>query len=133
RKDFTPNRPGRPDDPDFQRGPQDFPRNRSLMPPANGEHDDLVHVEVLKSRSNIPIYWVIVSIVHALTYYRRSQERERKAIELEARLTDAKLEALRMQLHPHFLFNTLNAISTLVHRDPRAADEMIGNLSELLR
>jgi sensor histidine kinase YesM len=88
---------------------------------------------VLKARTNIPIYWVVVSIVHALTYYRRSQDRERKAVELEARLTDAKLEALRMQLQPHFLFNTLNAISTLVHRDPRAADEMIANLSELLR
>jgi LytS/YehU family sensor histidine kinase len=81
----------------------------------------------------VPFYWVIVSLVHAFSYARRSQERERKALELEARLTDAKLEALRMQLHPHFLFNTLNAISTLVHRDPKAADEMIVNLSELLR
>ncbi|MCL5097508.1 MAG: histidine kinase, partial [Candidatus Omnitrophica bacterium] len=41
--------------------------------------------------------------------------------------------ALRMQLHPHFLFNTLHAISALVHKNPAAADEMIGNLSELLR
>ncbi len=103
------------------------------MPGGNAENAGLVHAAVLKSRTNVPIYWVVVSIVHALTYYRRSQERERKAVELEARLADAKLHALRMQLHPHFLFNTLNAISTLVHRDPRAADEMIGNLSELLR
>jgi signal transduction histidine kinase len=132
-EDFRPNRPRGPDDPDFQRGPQGFPRNRQPMPPGNAEDRGLVHTAVLKSRSNIPIYWVVVSIVHALTYYRRSQERERKALELEARLADAKLQALRMQLHPHFLFNTLNAISTLVHRDPRAADEMIGNLSELLR
>jgi sensor histidine kinase YesM len=88
---------------------------------------------VIHSRFNIPIYWAIVSIVHALAYYTRSQERERKALELENRLADAKLQALRMQLHPHFLFNTLNAISTLVHKDPQAADEMIGNLSELLR
>jgi sensor histidine kinase YesM len=72
-------------------------------------------------------------MVQALTFYRRSEERERQALELEARLADAKLEALHMQLHPHFLFNTLNAISTLVHKDPNAADEMIGNLSELLR
>jgi hypothetical protein len=88
---------------------------------------------VTHAKLNLPIYWVIVSIVHALTYYRRSQEREHKALELEARLADAKLHALRMQLHPHFLFNTLNAISTLVHKDARAADEMIANLSELLR
>src|SRR5205807_3945371 len=82
---------------------------------------------------NLPVYWVIVSIVHALNYYRRSQEHDRKALELEARLTDAKLQEIRMRLHPHFLFNSLHAISTLVHKDPRAADEMIGNLSELLR
>ena len=87
----------------------------------------------MRARFTMPIYWVIVSFVHALTFYRRSEARERQAAELEARLADAKLQALRMQLHPHFLFNTLNAISTLVHKDPRAADEMIANLSELLR
>jgi len=87
----------------------------------------------MRARFNIPIYWVIVSLAHALRYYRHSRERERNAHELEGRLTAAKLEALRMQLHPHFLFNMLNAISTLVHRDPNAADEMIANLSELLR
>jgi len=86
-----------------------------------------------RARFNIPIYWVIVSIAHALTYYRRSEERARRALELESRLAEAKMQALRMQLHPHFLFNALNAISTLVHKDPQAADEMIGNLSELLR
>ncbi len=88
---------------------------------------------ILFARSHVPIYWIIVSIVHAMAYYRRSEERERTAAELEARLADAKLQALRMQLHPHFLFNTLNAISTLVHKDPGMADEMITNLSELLR
>jgi two-component sensor histidine kinase len=87
----------------------------------------------MRARFNLPIYWIIVSIVNAFTYHRRSQEREHKALELEARLAEAKLQALRMQLHPHFLFNTLHAISTLVHKDPNAADEMIGNLSELLR
>jgi two-component sensor histidine kinase len=88
---------------------------------------------IRSARFNLPIYWIIVSIVNAFTYHRRSQEREHKALELEARLAEAKLQALRMQLHPHFLFNTLHAISTLVHKDPNAADEMIGNLSELLR
>jgi hypothetical protein len=93
----------------------------------------LVHQLVQVSRFNLPVYWVIVSIAQAMRFYRRSQERERQAAELEGRLAQAKLHALRMQLHPHFLFNTLNAISTLVHKDPNAADEMIGNLSELLR
>jgi len=88
---------------------------------------------LMRAKFNIPIYWIIVSLVHTLSFYRRSEEREHKALELEARLADAKLQALRMQLHPHFLFNTLNAIATLIHKDPHAADEMITNLSELLR
>jgi sensor histidine kinase YesM len=68
-----------------------------------------------------------------LRFYQRSKDKERKAAELEARLAQAKLQALHMQLQPHFLFNTLNAISMLVHKDPHAADEMIANLSDLLR
>jgi hypothetical protein len=126
-----PNRPGNPDYPPLRpnrpgmdsEGPPGTPESRRLLAPGL----------ILRARFNIPIYWVIVSLAHALRYYRRSRERELSARELEARLTAAKLEALRMQLHPHFLFNTLNAISTLVHRDPNAADEMIANLSELLR
>jgi len=88
---------------------------------------------MFRAKFNLPIYWIIVSLVHTLAYQRRSQEREHRALELEARLADAKLQALRMQLHPHFLFNTLNTIATLVHKDPRAADEMITDLGELLR
>ncbi|MFA5192601.1 MAG: histidine kinase [Verrucomicrobiia bacterium] len=87
----------------------------------------------LRARSHVPVYWVIVCAVYALTYYRRSQERERKALELSASLAQARLQALKMQLHPHFLFNALNAIATLIHKDPHAADDMIANLSNLLR
>lgn len=86
-----------------------------------------------RARLNVPVYWVVVCGAHALMFYRRSQDRERRSLELAASLAQAKLQALRMQLQPHFLFNTLNAISTLVHRDANAADEMIGNLSDFLR
>ena len=113
-------------------GPEGLPPGQRPLHPQNPRPGFFV-VAANQSRVNIPVYWIIVSIAHALTYYRRSQERERQALELGARLADAKLQALRTQLHPHFLFNTLNAISTLVHRDARAADEMIANLSELLR
>ena len=75
------------------------------------------------------IYFVIVAAAHGLEYYRRSRERE----QLEARLADTRLQLLNMQLQPHFLFNTLNTISELVHDDPEAADRMIAGLSELLR
>lgn len=78
-------------------------------------------------------YWVMVTAYQALSYYRRYRERELRASQLEARLAQAQLDLLRMQLHPHFLFNTLHAISTLIHRDPDAADEMVSQLSDLLR
>ena len=81
----------------------------------------------------ILIYLVTMSASVAFAHYRKSQERERRAIELEARLAQAKLQALRMQINPHFLFNTLNAISSLVHTNPRVADDMITDLSELFR
>jgi len=82
---------------------------------------------------NVLIYWVIVSVSHAFDYYRRLQERELRAAELEKRLTQARLLALQMQLNPHFLFNTLHAISALMHKDVEAADRMITRLSDLLR
>ena len=82
---------------------------------------------------NLLIYWVILSVGHAFDYYRRYQEREFRAAELEKHLAQAKLQALQMQLNPHFLFNTLHAISALMHKDVEAADRMIARLSELLR
>jgi two-component sensor histidine kinase len=81
----------------------------------------------------LPIYLALISSAHALYFYRRAQERERRALELTASLAQSRLEALKMQLQPHFLFNALNAIAALVHRDAEAADRMIGALSDLLR
>lgn len=81
----------------------------------------------------LPIYLAVVSIAHALCFYRRAQERERRTLGLEAGLAKARLSALRMQLQPHFLFNSLNAIAELVHKDPEAADEMLVALANLLR
>jgi LytS/YehU family sensor histidine kinase len=63
----------------------------------------------------------------------RYRQGELHAAQLSAQLAQAQLHALRTQLHPHFLFNTLNAIAALVHRDPEAADRMIARLSDLLR
>ena len=74
----------------------------------------------------LPIYLAIVSVAHSIYFYRRSLERD-------SSLTKARLEALKMQLQPHFLFNSLNAIAELVHKDPDVADEMLTALSSLLR
>jgi two-component system, LytTR family, sensor kinase len=75
------------------------------------------------------IYAVLVAAAHGLEYYHRSRERE----QLEARLTETRLQLLSMQLQPHFLFNTLNTIAELVHHEPDTADRMIAGLSDLLR
>jgi signal transduction histidine kinase len=78
-------------------------------------------------------YWAIIGLSHALWYQREAQERAVKAIQLETHLVEAQLQALQRQLQPHFLFNTLNTISALMHRDVDAADNMIARLSDLLR
>jgi two-component system, LytTR family, sensor kinase len=78
-------------------------------------------------------YWILVGVHEAWRNYRRFTQGELRASQLEARLAQAQLEVLKGQLHPHFLFNTLHAISTLIHRDPEAADEMLAQLSDLLR
>jgi two-component system, LytTR family, sensor kinase len=77
--------------------------------------------------------WATIGAIHTIEFYRRYRERESLAHRLSAELSKAQLDALRAQLHPHFLFNTLNAIATLVHTDPDAADDMIARLSGLLR
>lgn len=82
---------------------------------------------------NALLYWVIISVTHTLRFYRRDKERELRTAELENRLTQARLQALQMQLNPHFLFNTLHAISSLMHKDVEAADRMLIRLSDLLR
>lgn len=82
---------------------------------------------------NLLIYWVIVAVSHAFDYYRKYRERELRTSELEKHLAQAKLQALQMQLNPHFLFNTLHSISSLMHKDVEAADRMIARLSDLLR
>ena len=79
------------------------------------------------------IYWGIVGVRTTYDYYQKYRERELHSSQLQARLAQSRLQVLKMQLHPHFLFNTLNAISELVHRDPERADQMLGELSDLLR
>jgi signal transduction histidine kinase len=82
---------------------------------------------------NLLIYWTLVGATHAFHYYDRYRERELEASQLEAELARAQLQTLRAQLQPHFLFNTLNAISTLIENDAEAAERMVGQLGDLLR
>ncbi len=79
-----------------------------------------------KIHLNLLTYAGIVAAAHAASYYRQYHERG-------AQLARARLQTLQMQLQPHFLFNTLNTISELVHRDAKAADRTIARLGDLLR
>jgi signal transduction histidine kinase len=79
-------------------------------------------------------YWGVLAASYAFEYHRRFRERAVAAAQLETRLTLAQLEALKMQLHPHFLFNTLHAIAVLVRKgDTQESVRMITGLSDLLR
>lgn len=78
-------------------------------------------------------YAAATGVRHALVYYQAARDREVEAAQLETRLVEAQLQALQRQLHPHFLFNTLHAISALVRRNPDAAEDMIERLGDLLR
>jgi len=82
---------------------------------------------------NVIIYWAILGAGYAFEYHRRFRRQQMEALQLEAKLVEARLHALRMQIHPHFLFNTLHAISALMDDDVKAARRMIARLSELLR
>ncbi|AOS44742.1 Sensor histidine kinase YehU [Lacunisphaera limnophila] len=82
---------------------------------------------------NLLVYGVIVTISHAIDYYRKYHERTVHSLELEKHLTEARLQSLLRQLKPHFLFNTLNGIASLMHSDVHAADKMLVRLGELLR
>jgi two-component sensor histidine kinase len=86
-----------------------------------------------RTHYNLAVYAVVVCGWHAWDYYRKFREREAQATELAARLAQAQLQALRMQLNPHFLFNALNAVSSLMLKDVPAANKMLSRLGELLR
>ena len=81
----------------------------------------------------ILIYWLILMMTQAVDYYSRYREEELRSSQLQAQLAQAQLQALKMQLHPHFLFNTLHSIAALQRQDITAAGRMIVRLGDFLR
>ena len=79
------------------------------------------------------VYWFIFLMSHAWNYYTSYREGELRSSRLRTQLAQAQLEALKMQIHPHFLFNTLHSISALLSRDTEAARKMISRLGDFLR
>ena len=92
----------------------------------------LAHV-LSRAFMDLQRYWYIVLITQAISYYGKYRERELQSSQLEAQLALAQLEVLKIQLEPHFLFNTLNSIAALARYDGEAAENMTLQLADLLR
>jgi len=103
----------------------------TLVSPGWGTY--AVHEFLLQLDWLLMTYLFLVGLSFALAFRRESEEAAVRAATLHARLVEAQLQALQRQLHPHFLFNTLNTISGLIQTDPKAADVMIDRLGDLLR
>jgi len=82
---------------------------------------------------NVVVYWAILGVAHAREYHRDREAHRLRAARLEARLAQARLQALTLELRPHFLFNALNSVAELIHENPDAAERMVQRLGELLR
>lgn len=89
-------------------------------------HDTLQFAFALDFHVGVAVYWLLFLL-------RQSRDSEQRIARLHAELSQAQLQALKMQLHPHFLFNTLNSISSYLRKDVEIADEMIGRLGDFLR
>jgi two-component system, LytTR family, sensor kinase len=82
---------------------------------------------------SLVFFWSVFFLLRGIGYYQLYREKEYAAAQLETQIANAQLRALRMQLNPHFLFNTMNSISSLMQTDVAAADKMLEQLSSLLR
>jgi hypothetical protein len=82
---------------------------------------------------NTAVFWGAFIVIRGIGYYRESRQRERDLSQLAVELTEARMLALRMQINPHFLFNTMNSVSSLMYSDVGAADRMLEQLCSLLR
>ena len=82
---------------------------------------------------SLVLFWAVFFLLRGIGYYQLYREKEYAAVQLETQFANAQLRALRMQLNPHFLFNTMNSISSLMQIDIAAADKMLEQLSSLLR
>ncbi|MCP5047361.1 MAG: hypothetical protein GY940_09340 [bacterium] len=107
-----------------------------IYPPAGlGEfnYGNMGYRFLMEYQKQVIVFWVIFAVVFFVGYMRRNQEQRLRNSQLEEALTKARLQALQMQLNPHFLFNTLNMISSTMYENVAAADQMIAYLSDLLR
>ena len=93
----------------------------------------LRHYFTQHTQISVVTYWALLGGFHVYRIYDQARRREVRSAQLEAQLREAQLAALRSQLQPHFLFNTLQAATTSIYGDPQGAEEILLSLSELLR
>ena len=104
----------------------DFVNQVTIDPGESWHFSPLKELFIWVGAFDVMMYWAILAVSQAITYFRKYQDRE-------ASLAKSQLQALRTQLQPHFLFNTLNAISELIYQSPQRAERTITQLGELLR
>ena len=111
------------------------PANPLVAAPGLGSYDygNLLYRFPMEGAGDVIGYVMLAGAVHAWEGWKRLKRQEVEAARLESQLTSARLDALQDRLQPHFLFNTLNTIGSLVHDAPETADRMITRLSDLLR
>lgn len=88
---------------------------------------------LMEFQKQVPTFWGVVGVLVLVRHYRQHHEQQLRATQLQEQLAQARLDVMRQQINPHFLFNTLNMISNKVYESPEAADTLITELSELLR
>ena len=93
----------------------------------------MVYRYPMEAAKDVMVFAIVCGCVYFLERLERGRRAEIAAAELQTTLARTRLENLRLQLHPHFLFNTLNAISSVMYEDPAKADEMLAKLSDFLR
>ncbi len=110
---------------------------RSLLSPLFGlgqyDYGIMLYRYPMEFAQHVLFFWFAVGGIYAFDSYREARDRQVASADLEARLAEAQLQNLQLQLQPHFLFNALNTISSVMYDDVRRADAMLARLSDLLR
>jgi two-component system LytT family sensor kinase len=109
-----------------------FPRLPLNRPHMTYWHRLAFHLDA-EFIDSLVIFWCVFALFRGVGYYQKFREKEAAAAQLSVQLAQAQMAALRMQLNPHFLFNTMNSISSLMRTDIAAADTMLEQLGSLLR
>jgi len=111
--------------------------SRRLLAPVFGlgayDYGIMLYRYPMEFANHVVSFWMVLGAVYVVDSYLEARDRQIATAELEARLAEAQLQNLRLQLQPHFLFNALNTISSVMHEDVDRADTMLTQLSDLLR